>query len=68
MTCAVGTFYRLFYPGLACRPTDSFIALVLALFFRETPILAAGIGVARAVVGAVFAVCFRFGAIVSQCI
>ena len=52
MTCTVGHFYRLFYLGLACRPTDSFIVLVLALFFRETPILAGGIGVARVVVGA----------------
>ena len=49
-----------FLSGLACRPTDSFIVLVLALLSRETPILAGGIGVARAVVGAVFAVCFRF--------
>ena len=56
-----------FILGLACRPTDSLIVLVLALFSRETPILAGGIGVARSVVGAVFAVCFWFGAIVSQC-
>ena len=67
MTCTVGQFLSAFYSGLACRPTDSFIVLVVALFSRETPILAGGIGVARAVVGAVFAVCFWFGAIVSQC-
>ena len=53
MICTVGTIYR-----LACRPTDSLIVLVVALFFRETPILAGGIGVARAMVGAVLAVCF----------
>ena len=38
--------------------SDSFIVLVLTLFSRETPILAGGIGVARAVVGAVFACLF----------
>ena len=48
-----------FYSALACRPTDSFIILVLALLFRETPILAGGIGVARVVVGAVLL--FVFG-------
>ena len=53
MICTAGLFYRLFHLGLACRPTDSFIALLLALCFRETPILAGGIGVARVVVGAV---------------
>ena len=53
MTCTVGRFLSAFYSGLACRPTDSFIVLVVALFSRETPILAGGIGVARAVVGAV---------------
>ena len=42
-----------FYSGLACRPTDSFFVLAVALFPRETPILAGGIGVARAVVGSV---------------
>ena len=61
MTCTVGHFFRLFYFGLACRPTDSFIVLVLALFFRETPILAGGIGVARVVVGAVFCCLFSVG-------
>ena len=55
-----------FLSGLACRPTDSFIVLVLALFSRETPILAGGIGVARAVVGAFLLFVFGFGAIVSQ--
>ena len=59
MTCTVGPFYFGFLFGLACRPTDSFIVLVLALFSRETPILAGGIGVARAVVGAVLL--FVFG-------
>ena len=49
----LGRFLLAFYSGLACRPTDSFIVLVVALFSRETPILAGGIGVARAVVGAV---------------
>ena len=49
-----------FLSGLACRPTDSFIVLVLALFSRETPILAGGIGVARAVVGAVLLFVFLF--------
>ena len=53
MTCTVGQFSSVFYFGLACRPTDSFIVLVGALCSRETPILAGGIGVARAVVGAV---------------
>ena len=67
MICTVGRFLSAFYSGLACRPTDSFIVLVVALFSRETPILAGGIGVARAVVGAVFAVCFWFGVIVRQC-
>ena len=67
MTCTAGLFCRLFHLGLACRPTDSFIVRFVALFPRETPILAGGIGVARVVVGAVFAVCFLFGAIVSQC-
>ena len=60
MTCTVGHFYRLFHLGLACRPTDSSIVLLLALFFRETPILAGGIGVARVVVGAVFCCLFLF--------
>ena len=59
MTCTVGQFLSAFYSGLACRPTDSFIVLVVALFSRETPILAGGIGVARAVVGAVLL--FVFG-------
>ena len=59
MTCTVGRFLSAFYSGLACRPTDSFIVLVVALFSRETPILAGGIGVARAVVGAVLL--FVFG-------
>ena len=44
----------------ACRPTNSFIVRFEALFPRETPILAGGIGVARVVVGAVFAVGFGF--------
>ena len=35
-------------------------------FFRGTPILAGGIGVARAVVGSVFVFGFRFRANVSQ--
>ena len=56
MTCTAGLFYRLFHFGLACRPSDSFIALLLALCFRETPILAGGIGVARVVVGAFLSV------------
>ena len=56
-----------FLSGLACRPTDSIIVRVVGLFFRGTPILAGGIGVARAVVGAVFVFGFRFLAILSQC-
>ena len=60
MTCTAGLFYRLFHLGLACRPTDSFIALLLALCFRVTPILAGGIGVARVVVGAAFCCLFSF--------
>ena len=46
--------------GLACRPADSFIARFVFRFFRGTPILAGGRGVARVVVG-VFAVCLFFG-------
>ena len=42
--------------GLACRPADSSIALFSGLFSRGTPILAGGIGIARAVVGAVGAI------------
>ena len=60
MTCTAGLFYRLFHLGLACRPTDSFIALLLALCFQVTPILAGGIGVARVVGGAVLCLVFVY--------
>ena len=56
-----------FLSGLACRPTDSFIVLVFGFVSRETPILAGGIGVARAVVGAFLLFVFGFGTIMSQC-
>ena len=42
------------YSGLACRPADILIALLVFPCVRGTPILAGGIGVARLVVGAVF--------------
>ena len=47
-------------------PADSIFVRVCGLFFRGTPILAGGIGVARVVVGAVFGVGLWFRAIVSQ--
>ena len=48
-------------------PKRNSIVLVVALFSRETPILAGGIGVARAVVGAFLLFVFGFGTIMSQC-
>ena len=45
----------------------TYLLFLFGFVSRETPILAGGIGVARAVVWAVFAVCFGFGTIMSQC-
>lgn len=61
LVCTVGFILWTFFVGLACRPIDFRLhpCLLLSVFLRGTPILAGGIGVARVVVGVVFAfVCF----------
>ena len=67
MTCTVGHFYRLFHLGLACRPTDSFIVLLLAVFSERRQSWPGGLVSLAWWLGLFFAVCFCFGAIVSQC-
>ena len=63
LTCTVGHLFWLFiWAGL---PPHLLFGLLVA-FFRGTPILAGGIGVARVVVGSVFVFGFRFRANVSQ--
>ena len=59
LTCTVGQFLSAFYLGWLAAPLTH---LLFGLWpcFRETPILAGGIGVARVVVGAVLVSDFGF--------
>ena len=60
-------FIDFFWIGLACRLNNSLIARFWCFCrFRGTPILAGGIGVARAVVGLLSGVFSLFRASVSQ--
>ena len=56
----VGQYLSAFYLGWLAAPLTHLLLCFVVCFSRGTPILAGGIGVARAVVGAVFGVGSRF--------